>query len=884
VIDAGEPIVLGKIELTGTNVNRTVAAGITKGGAAIAFSLEGTNDPEGTWTLLRDSSAVTHWYAMTTTTIIGNCYSGLQSTVTITRKPSGGRLWQLTSPQHQSTGEGYNVLAFNGTILGTIGSTLLAWRGTDNQGLTNVTSGYTGVPWTGREYWIDHDPSNVNNWVLNIVLEPTDDPETIINMAGGTVKVIAGEEINTSFRYYKLVPINRSLGRELSFALRRLDLFQRVSASLVSMPGIELTGSLQMAAEVYQSFDHSLTLNGFIGRFTTELYSSGTTLASHTGALNAQVLDTLDQFPTVEVSFDTPHRIRSWSIQSVGDKYYERTGAVFEALATVLVLQGRTLDGRWRVLDLARSADDWYTPDKIRTDRPVQQTEMVDKIRISAVAVQIAPSGNALHGGLVWFPQIQVFAGVPVIPKMVQSDQNGVQVKSNGGEESNVDVGVRVFDRAVSGNGIARIGSRAWYINNNHFLLEDVAENGNVSQFGSYQSKAWLALMFPKTRMFGYLYSIDNLYNRTDIHANVSYAASLYFEGRQIADANATLAPSAQWDFIDLISLDRCIGHNLFGVPTATLIAETGQTTLNNYAASLGLPVLDKTFIMNRTDYHVIRYDAETEKWVDDGLRLEPGTTAALSNQFNEMTTDDLLNQSGQARLNSVALARGESMQPPWSVIPDKATIVNQKDNRRMMYAFATTTWSEVPNNDAIYQVHDQTHYADLKDSSGNPLPLAQLRCTAQSIMNTERPSVGGEPVVMPEVQLFGLPAETINAGAVATVTYLKAEDSAGNLHDILGKHQRLPYQNWWSYYGGSNTAFRLYLGTLQHIKSSDKKLYLAVCNESGQMLTSILGIENSSYPYLEFSVYGDFRTSPTYFELYIYSTNDEKIILSSGY
>ena len=69
---------------------------------------------------------------------------------------------------------------------------------------------------------------------------------------------------------------------------------------------------------------------------------------------------------------------------------------------------------------------------------------------------------------------------------------------------------------------------------------------------------------------------------------------------------------------------------------------------------------------------------------------------------------------------------------------------------------------------------------------------LAQLRCTAQSIMNTERPSVGGEPVVMPEVQFFGLPAETINAGAVATVSYLKAEDAAGNVYDILGRHQRL--------------------------------------------------------------------------------------------
>jgi hypothetical protein len=138
------------------------------------------------------------------------------------------------------------------------------------------------------------------------------------------------------------------------------------------------------------------------------------------------------------------------------------------------------------------------------------------------------------------------------------------------------------------------------------------------------------------------------------------------------------------------------------------------------------------------------------------------------------MTTAQLLAESGQSRLNTVAVAKGAAMQPPWSAVPDKASIVNQKDDKRMMYDSGTAKWSEVPNNDAIYQVHDRTHYADLKDSGGEPLALAQLRCTVQSIMNTEKPSVGGEPVVMPEVQFFGLPAETINAGTVATITYLK--------------------------------------------------------------------------------------------------------------
>ena len=94
-------------------------------------------------------------------------------------------------------------------------------------------------------------------------------------------------------------------------------------------------------------------------------------------------------------------------------------------------------------------------------------------------------------------------------------------------------------------------------------------------------------------------------------------------------------------------------------------------------------------------------------------------------------------------------------MQPPWASIPDKAVVVNQRDAERMMYDLATQQWSEVPNNDAIYNVHDRTHYADLKDSTGNPLTLAQLRCTVQSIMNTEKPSVGGEPVAMPDNAIF---------------------------------------------------------------------------------------------------------------------------------
>ena len=645
-----------------------------------------------------------------------------------------------------------------------------------------------------------------------------------------------------------------------------------------------------VSPDAWKAFDHSLTTSGLAGKFTAGIYP-------YDGSVHPAALDNLNPFPGIEVAFDTPHRIRSWSLQSVGSRNDDEN--IAEAVATVLVLQGQSLDRRWKILDLARvgteyddatgeSRPELYTARKTRIDRKVHHVELVDKIRIVALAVQ----GNLYGEGVVWFPQIQVFAGEPVIPKMQQSNQGGVQVRSNGGEDydsdyGNRDAGFRVFDREVSGNSIAVIGSRAWYINNNHFLLEDVAENGTISQFGSFQSKAWLSIMFPLTRILGYLYSIDNLRDRMDNHANVSYAASLYFEGRQTADTNATLAPSSQWNFIDLVSLDHCIGHHMFGMPTENLVNEAGQTTINAYVTGLGLPIRDRTFLTNRTDLYVIRYDASTGKWANDGLRLAPGSTASDIYNFGGMTTEQLLSQEGQSRLNSVALTRGESMQPKWSTIPHKAAIVNQKDDKRMMYDLATQTWSEVPNNDAIYRVHDRTHYADLKDGSGNPLPLAQLRCTAQSIMNTEKPSVGGEPVAMPEVQFFGLPTEPINTGNVATITYLKAEDATGNLHDILGTHQRLRYHRWTSgWYGASTTTFRFYVGTIQNINPADKNLRLTIQTTSNTEITASVPVVDEYYgtPYREISVAGDYRTVPVYYKLSIKSAKGEEIILSSGY
>ena len=130
----------------------------------------------------------------------------------------------------------------------------------------------------------------------------------------------------------------------------------------------------------------------------------------------------------------------------------------------------------------------------------------------------------------------------------------------------------------------------------------------------------------------------------------------------------------------------------------------------------------------------------------------------------------------------------------------------------------------------------------------------------------------------MPEMQLFGLPADGINAGAVATVPYLKAEDALGRLHDILGKYVALPRR--------TSTSFRFYIGAVQNIAATGthaRRLYLSVQNTSGQMTTTSTTIDATSALHRDMFVSG-ISSSPTYFELYIHSASGEKIVLSKGF
>ena len=704
-IDTGEPIQLATLQLQGRNVRRLVATGTYKGGDAISFSLYGTNDPEGVWTLLRDGSNGTNFAACTTTT------------------------------------------------------------------------------------------STVGGWAVPLTTSTVNIPNSA----------------PTPYQYYKLVPINRTNDTGLSFVLTQLTL----------PSGCTITSSPPpLSADAWHAFDHSLSIHGFAGRFTTGLYTSGNTLATAAGALNSSALENLNRYPTVEVEFDTPHRIRSWSLQSVGAAVLD---TAFESQATVLVLQGRTLDGTWKILDLARTGSDLFTAAKIRVDRTVQQVELVNAIRISAVAVKAAQNASTValtrsfSIGYVWFPQIQVFAGEPVIKnKMTSNTQDGISVSSSTTE------GYKIFDKTVKETDITPIGSAQFYLRSGEIRQNRVADSGESYTLDTtdFQSLVWLALTFPSTRLIGYLYSIEKVVGVGGNFEENSYAGTISFEYRPSSNPAANTAGSLEggWHSLGLISLDKCVGYtrNIGQGQLAAWLA-SHQATLTMWAEEvLGLSGWDrdKVYLIDEVNLRAIRFLNSSGTWQDEGSQLNP-------------------------------------------------------------------VW------DAIHDLENTTHYADIE---GADTAFEQFRFVVRSVMNTITPTNINPRVQMPEMQFFGLPTNTINTGNAATVAYLKAEDSTGKLHDILGKHVNLPHQS----YASSRTYYRFYIGGVQNTAASNR-LYLTLQNTSGTMTSPTSGtpansstttnhkaIVNDSS--LDLSESGDYRTSPTYFELYLYSSSNEKIILASGY
>ena len=562
------------------------------------------------------------------------------------------------------------------------------------------------------------------------------------------------------------------------------------------------TGASTQIPAAWESFDHSLSSQGTVGNWTAGL------------VLNNAVFDNLESFPTVEVVLDTPSRIRSWSLQSVGQVSGARR-------ATVMALLGRTLDGNWTVLDFAnRLPNEWvysdddesvqyalYTNNKCRVDRRVQHRRVVDRIRIVVLAVE----GGS--GAAVALPQIQLFAGEPVIPRMAglraewdsALGRHRFEVVASSGNE-----GFRVFDRAVSGRA-APVGPAAWYLNDGDTTRNNVANRGVVNRLGNFSSVCWLTVSFPKSRLIGYLYSVDKVTDSNATDARLPFAASLYFEGRETADANAVTQTSVEggWDELGLISLDKCIGFNRESASTTAGLLAGAQTDLNTWANSvLGLSGAnrDRAFFVN------------------------------------------------------------EVGDPNWSILQFSQS-ANAWQNRGHLFTEPM---------DAIADAENQTHYADFATISD----LEQLRFVVQSVMNFMRLPGGIQPVQMPEFQLFGLPAETVNTGAVATVSYLKAEDASERVTDILGANQRLPFHSFYSWWG-TTTTFRVYLGEVANIRSNDRRLHLECTRTDGTVAVSSVSI--SSATHMDFSMSGDFR-SLSFFEFFVRSASNERIVVSSGY
>ena len=541
------------------------------------------------------------------------------------------------------------------------------------------------------------------------------------------------------------------------------------------------SGASLAIPSAWESFKHTLTDAGSAGAW-----------AGGTFAVN-----NLAGFPTIDVALDQPHRIRSWSLQSVNTSTGQR--------ATRLILSGRTMDGQWKILDdtgtlNTSGSTSFYHANKPRIDRPVRHTALVNAIRITAVSVTVASNNNP-----VIFPQIQVFAGEPIVPVMTSSSVDGVTVYPTNQSDRRL-----VFDRNVGGNNTASAGAAAWYLLPAH--RNDVAYNGIIRRFvidpslniDSSMSLAWIAVSFPARKLLGYLYSIDN--------ANIDnpYAASLYFESRtNIIDPAGTDSVADSWNQIGFISFDKCIG-NCFGI-TPNLANE--QATLDSYAQSvLGLTGAEKdnAFIIddNGGNSNIIQYNHAAEEWQNKGM------------QFTD--------------------------------------VINNAANR--------------------------THYADFANSQ----QWAQLRFSVKSLMNTESLTSNPHVVAMPEMQFFGLPTSTINAGVnIASVSYLKAEDADGNLYDILGTHRTLPWQKAYTS-SSTTTGFRFHVGAAQNIKpetsgsTTVRKLYMSISSSSGTL--GDLTAQTIGDAAVNFSSSTNYASSPAYYEVYVYSASNEKIILSSGY
>ena len=291
----------------------------------------------------------------------------------------------------------------------------------------------------------------------------------------------------------------------------------------------------------------------------------------------------------------------------------------------------------------------------------------------------------------------------------------------------------------------------------------------------------------------------------------------------------------------------------------------SGQSSIHTntpYAASL-------YFEGQKTGGAADNGDSIADGWTEIGLI---SLDKCIGNTANATPQDATLNQWTQGILGLTGADR------------DRAYII-ANGNRIIQFNHSANQWQNkgafvTEEIDAINYVDNQTHYADF----ANAETWAQLRFSVKSIMNIARLPSDNFFVTMPEMQFFGLPDDIINAGEVATVSYLKAEDANGILHDILGRHQTLPHRSasWGS------ASFRFYIGEINNIATAGthaRQIYFSFQNTNGQMSSpSQTTLNATSASVWSLSLSDMPSTSPTYYELYIYSTSNEKIILSSGY
>jgi len=167
---------------------------------------------------------------------------------------------------------------------------------------------------------------------------------------------------------------------------------------------------------------------------------------------------------------------------------------------------------------------------------------------------------------------------------------------------------------------------------------------------------------------------------------------------------------------------------------------------------------------------------------------VDPAGTDSVADNWNEIgfisfdkcigncfgITPNLANE--QATLDSYAL----SVLGLTGAEKDNAFIIDDNGGIRniIQYNHAAGEWQDkgMQFTDAIQNSANRTHYADFANSQ----QWAQLRFAVKSLMNTTSLTSTPHVVAMPEMQFFGLPTNTINTGAVATVSYLKTEDVNG--------------------------------------------------------------------------------------------------------